>query len=168
MSEPTYIVREVIDILPTRQKSQPKGRRGSLFLVFLLSILGLGLVLGWAILQFALPGPRFILVGTLADFPPNAEPYALNADRRFFLVNTGGELLALSNKPPHEIVRHCSIRWDLTEGYFIEPCAGSKFSLDGSYLSGPSPRAMDQHPMRIEADQVWVDSTRMIEGERVR
>jgi hypothetical protein len=168
MREPTLIVKEVIDIFPVQGKTRITDRRTGLFLAFLLSILLLGLILGWVILRFALPQPRFALVGTLADFPPDPAPYQMKSERRFFLVNTGEALIALSNKPPHEIFRHCSIHWNSAEGRFMEPCGGSQFSLDGSYLSGPSPRAMDRHPMRMEGDKLWVDTTRMIEGERVR
>ena len=172
MNEPSFIVREVIDIVPAGANGElgapPKRRRAGLSLALLLALLLLGLILGAAILRFALPQPRYVLVGTLADFPPASEPYPLKSERPFFIVNTGAELIALGNKPPHYIFRNCTIRWDWMEKWFNEPCGGSQFNLDGSYRSGPSPRAMDRHPLKMEGDQVWVDTTRMIEGDRVR
>jgi hypothetical protein len=168
MKEQIWIVKEVIDIFPLNGKPHSGRRRAGLILAFLSSLLVLGLTLVWVVLRFALPQPRFILVGTLSDFPPDTQPYQRNADRRFFVVNTGGELLALSNKPPHDRFRYCSIHWSSAEGRFLEPCGGSQFGLDGSYRSGPSPRAMDRHLLRIEGEQVWVDTSRSIEGEKVR
>jgi cytochrome b6-f complex iron-sulfur subunit len=159
---------EVIDIFPGREQNQPEHRRAGLFLIFGLSLLLLGFVLGWVILRFALPEPRFVLVGTLADFPADNEPYHLHSERRFFIVNTGNGLIVLSNKSPHEVFWHCPIHWNRADGTFMEPCGGSQFSLDGSYLSGPAPRAMSRHPIRIEGDKIWVDTTRLIEGEKVR
>ena len=70
------------------------------------------------------------------------------------------------DRPPHPRFQDtCLISWETKLSRFQEPCGGAFFALDGSYLGGPSPRAMDRYPVRIEEDEVWVEITRQILGE---
>jgi Rieske Fe-S protein len=39
---------------------------------------------------------------------------------------------------------------------FEDPCYGSRFDLAGKYISGPSPRHLDQLPATIQGDMIWV------------
>lgn len=49
-------------------------------------------------------------------------------------------------------------------GRFEDPCSGSKFAPDGTWLQGPATRDLDRLPVKIEAEQVWVDPSTVIEG----
>lgn len=39
---------------------------------------------------------------------------------------------------------------------FEDPCFGSRFDLAGQYISGPSPRNLDELPARVEEGMIWV------------
>jgi len=135
----------------------------SIFFLFAVTCFGAGLI--FALLRFALPRGEWIQVGVVSHFPPSEEPYRLrNPDG--FIVNIGGEITVLSDRPPHPRFQDtCLISWETELSRFQEPCGGAFFALDGSYLGGPSPRAMDSFPVRIEEDEVWVEITTQILGE---
>lgn len=44
----------------------------------------------------------------------------------------------------------CSIPWNEAKQEFICPCHGAVFAKDGSELSGPAPRAMDELESKVE------------------
>lgn len=46
----------------------------------------------------------------------------------------------------------CAVGFDLAQNNFLCPCHDSRFGLDGSVLSGPSERGLDQLPVSIGAD----------------
>jgi Rieske Fe-S protein len=50
----------------------------------------------------------------------------------------------------------CLILWDSEENRFDDPCFGSKFDRNGRYISGPSPRNLDQLTASIRDGIVWV------------
>jgi menaquinol-cytochrome c reductase iron-sulfur subunit len=50
----------------------------------------------------------------------------------------------------------CKINYDSSKSLFNCPCHASDFSLDGTCLAGPSPRAMDPLPARIQDGHVEV------------
>ncbi len=56
-----------------------------------------------------------------------------------------GKLVALSSVCPH---LGCAIGWD--GATYVCPCHDSKFDVDGKVMSGPSKRAMDELPLKIE------------------
>lgn len=39
---------------------------------------------------------------------------------------------------------------------FEDPCFGSRFDLEGKYISGPSQRHLDQLPATIQGNMIWV------------
>jgi hypothetical protein len=38
------------------------------------------------------------------------------------------------------------------------------FDIAGEWISGPSPRGMDQHPLAVEGDVLVVDTSKRING----
>lgn len=80
--------------------------------------------------------------------PPEGDPVALQ--RRFWLVNTGGGLLALDGKCTRG---DCLPKWSSSNHRFECPCCGSKFQLDGTYIEGPAARGMDQYPMTVTTER---------------
>lgn len=80
------------------------------------------------------------------DLPPkNIAPATVSAGR-FHVTNTEGGVLALYGVCTH---LGCLPRWVETNEQFECPCHGSKFSLDGGYITGPAPRALDRFPVEI-------------------
>lgn len=123
----------------------------SLLLVCSGLLLGLGLVAVARI--FSYPQGDYFFPGLVRSFPPSDEPYEFQ-NQGFFLVNTGIELLALSDEHPDPT--HCRNRWFPQVGRFIEPCRGTQFGLNGLYHSGP-PAAMSRYPVEIVEDKVRVE-----------
>lgn len=58
-----------------------------------------------------------------------------------WLLRRGEQVAALSTICPHA---GCAVDFDEGRGLFSCPCHASTFALDGSRLSGPSPRALDR------------------------
>lgn len=75
-----------------------------------------------------------------------------------------GEITALSATCPH---LGCGIGLD-GKGAFACPCHASKFTLDGAWVHGPSPRAMDPLPLRIENGRVVVQAVGFAAGTKER
>lgn len=63
-----------------------------------------------------------------------------------WLRKEGGEVKALTAECPH---LGCRIGYDADTEKFFCPCHESAFGLDGSVISGPSPRPMDELPVRV-------------------
>lgn len=145
---------------PSRSRA-PLRAPLSLFLVFSGLLLTLGLLA--VALIFSYPRADIFIPGLIGDFPPSDQPYVFQ-NQRFFLVNTGQDLLALSDEHPDP--PYCRIRWIPQEMRFIEPCRGTQFSLDGLYISGP-PATMSHYPVDIVAGQVRVDLSRRQPGPPV-
>lgn len=62
---------------------------------------------------------------------------------------------------PH---RGCFVNWIADRARFEEPCYGSQWKPDGSYLEGPSPRGLDSFPVRVENGDLLIDF-KLIRGQ---
>lgn len=56
------------------------------------------------------------------------------------------KLVALSAVCPH---LGCAVGWDGAAGNFLCPCHDSRFSPEGTKLTGPSERGMDELPLQV-------------------
>ena len=70
-----------------------------------------------------------------------------------WLVRQGRSVRALSTVCPHA---GCAVDWDQAGGAFVCPCHDSRFALDGTRRSGPSPRAMDALDVVVKEGRVAV------------
>jgi cytochrome b6-f complex iron-sulfur subunit len=81
---------------------------------------------------------------------------------KFYLARlSDGRFLALSRECTH---LGCTVPWDADQRRFVCPCHASAFDITGRVLSPPAPRALDQHPVRIENGIVKVDTGQRIKG----
>lgn len=102
--------------------------------------------------RFSFPRRKAGTYGTIIDIGPLAElPEAgsmpLHQSRgRFWLVNSGEGLLAISHTCSH---LECLFDWDREAGCFICPCHGSRFDRLGRVLTGPATKGLDRFPLRI-------------------
>jgi hypothetical protein len=129
----------------------------SALLIASLVVLGMAAITG--VILYAFPPPSYEEFGTLSDYPPSSDPYVISAKVPFFLASTDTELIALSSRSPRKA--GCRIHWSREEKRFIEPCFGTKFRLDGTYLSGP-PMNMDRYPLKLDGEKLLVETTRLI------
>jgi menaquinol-cytochrome c reductase iron-sulfur subunit len=94
---------------------------------------------------------------------PLTEPLALarrdgwslaNADQTLYLVaGTGGQPRVLSSVCPH---LGCTVQWRDEKNDFHCPCHGGTFTADGTYISGPPARGMDELPTRVQDGHLLV------------
>jgi menaquinol-cytochrome c reductase iron-sulfur subunit len=64
-----------------------------------------------------------------------------------------GQPLVLSSVCPH---LGCTVRWQADKAHFACPCHTGTFAPDGSYISGPPARGMDELPVRIQDGRLYV------------
>jgi Rieske Fe-S protein len=58
----------------------------------------------------------------------------------------------------------CILFWVKEKQRLEEECIGTKYARDGKWLDGPPARALDELPVRIQGDMIWV-SNQIIYGE---
>lgn len=149
----------------TLARSHGTGTARMLLVILLLTsgLALLGLVVN-SVIYFATPPENFIDVGPVEEFPPSDQPYVIHTEgEQFFVVNTAGELFAFNQYPLHTRSTNCRLQWQTKGNYFAEGCWGTKFNLDGSYLTGP-PATMQRYPLVVEDGKVLVDLTRKLHG----
>jgi hypothetical protein len=142
----------------------PGSGGGRLLLVSLLVLTTLVLLVitSATVIRFATPQVVLSEVGLVEDFSPSEQPYEIYTEQGlFYLVNTGEELIAFYPVHPHR--PYCHIRWISEENYFVDPCRGTQFFLNGSYRNGP-PATMQRHPLVVEEGVVRVDFSRLLPG----
>jgi hypothetical protein len=134
-----------------------------LWISLLTSLIFFGCVLTVLIIRFATPPEQEYLVGEISLFPPADYPYSIDeVNNRIYLVNTGKDILIFHWLTPGSA--HCRYKWHDRERVFIDPCYGTQFTLDGSYLTGPPRRGLDRYAVRLEAGQIIVDLSNIVEG----
>jgi cytochrome b6-f complex iron-sulfur subunit len=136
------------------------------FLNFTWKVLAAGLAVeaAWTTYDVLVPRPAAgfggtVEAGTESGFPEGLVRYF--ASGRFYVTRVDGNLLALYQKCPH---LGCRVPFCESSGRFECPCHGSIFNLKGEYVEGPAPRGMDMFPVRIEGEQVLVDTGAIVEG----
>ena len=82
----------------------------------------------------------------------------------YFLVNMSGEWLAFVPAETNPNV-DCPVRWDERRQIFSGPCLGTRYRLTGEWCDGPAVRNLDQYPVEINNDRVWVHTDYVIAGE---
>ncbi len=106
---------------------------------------------GAAFIWYALPRFAEGTFGGLFNFAPTQIPQAETAPTsvpsgRFWVSNTNSGLVVLFGVCTH---LGCLPKWVPANFRFECPCHGSKFELDGTYIEGPAPRALDRFPTTI-------------------
>ena len=92
-------------------------------------------------------------VGPLADFTAGGIHDPLGPGRRFFLVNRGGRLCAVSATCTHQRVALVA-----RGGVLKCPRHGSTFSADGKVTKAPARKALPRYGIRLDAEgRVVVD-----------
>lgn len=72
-----------------------------------------------------------------------------------------GGLMALYQRCVH---LGCRVPFCEQSQWFECPCHGSKYNRAGEYRDGPAPRGLDRFRVRIEEDNVTVDTSQILEG----
>lgn len=107
--------------------------------------------MGGAVYLFAMPRFRegefggLFFLGIAADYTLEEEPEYISKGK-FYMIRDDDGLLAL-----YKVCTHlgCLVPWVPSANRFICPCHGSQFQRDGTYISGPAPRALDRFVIRL-------------------
>jgi menaquinol-cytochrome c reductase iron-sulfur subunit len=106
-------------------------------------------------------------VGAAADFAAIAAPIKV----QLTIEQRDGWRKVLSEKPVYVIKAvdgrprvlsavcphlGCSVGWNETKGQFVCPCHNGVFAGDGSLVSGPPPRGMDELDVMVEGGRLKV------------
>lgn len=114
------------------------NRRSFLKILTLGSFALLGLASLKSLLHLTSRPPRLVFI-------PSAELEKLKSGPLFgedyILVKASGEVLAFSRKCPH---LGCKLNFDPVQSLISCPCHGSKFSLQGKYISGPAKKDLSR------------------------
>lgn len=117
-----------------------------------------------------------VLVGEFDEYPPNSVNIEF-INGTFFddtankvletiplqvVRDAGGNFtvfLARSTRQDEAILvpRTCIVEWDVSLQEFLELCAGSRWTREGKYISGPAPRDLDRFPVRVEDRKLYID-----------
>ncbi len=99
----------------------------------------------------------FVAVGAVADLEGGGtianEKFA-GGSGKLIVFKDGDNVVALDAKCNHA---GCAVDWDGTE--LICPCHDSKFSADGSLISGPATEGLNSFEAKVEGDQVLVKTS---------
>lgn len=89
----------------------------------------------------------FFEVGDVAHLP----------DLGVYIVATGlYSVVAFEDRDPRS---DCALDYVASERWtFDDSCHGSKYSLDGTYLAGPSPRSLTPFPTYVSNGELFIES----------
>ena len=124
----------------------------------------LALIAGWTSCELLRPlnatgTSGKLSLGDPANFKPGTATFVNQG--RLWVANADGHYFALSQKCPH---LGCRVPFCESSGRFECPCHGSVFDIAGEWITGPSPRGMDQHPLTLEDNVLVVDTSKRING----
>jgi len=101
---------------------------------------------------------EFVKVATVDEIPPNSSKLVTIEDERVAIFNLDGELYAIADVCTHdggalvegEVVNGCQVKC---------PRHGARFDIrTGAALSFPAFEATETYDVRIDGDEVWVES----------
>lgn len=71
----------------------------------------------------------------------------------YVITENGRDYTALSNICTH---LGCRVRWIPESQQFFCPCHNGVFAKNGTVVSGPPPRPLDQYKTKVENDQIYI------------
>jgi Rieske Fe-S protein len=83
----------------------------------------------------------------------NYPQYGRSVTKKIFIVNTGGDLFALSGVCTH---LGCLVNWYRLENRFRCPCHSGQYDIKGNVIAGPPPAPLNRLPLKIEHQKAKV------------
>ena len=96
--------------------------------------------------------------GRLIELPPSEINSKTFVGKEFILLSIKDEAKVLSRRCPH---LGCHLEINNKYGQIVCPCHGSRFDLEGRYISGPAKKDMQQLSFKIKPNgnlQIYLDS----------
>ena len=118
----------------------------------------LAVAAGWTVYESLRPLSQTGAGGPLTlkapgNYPDGTATYVVEG--QLFITNAKGNLFALSQKCPH---LGCHVPFCESSGRFECPCHGSIYDLAGEHIAGPAPRGMDRYDVKLDGQNVVVDT----------
>mgnify|MGYP000883686077 CR=1 FL=1 len=146
-------------------RTQSRRRRQSITVIALLAAILLTILAIAGVLYGMLTRPRTPAWQALgpASTLLAAEPQRAEAEAQIVYVTKGADgPLVLNARDPY---RGCVVAWVTAEQHFVDPCYGSRYTADGAYLSGPSPRSLDRFAAQVNNGTVELNLNQPIPGQ---
>lgn len=120
-----------------------------------------GAITSWDLLKPQLAAGVHAIVRTVKPEAVPASGVLEVPEARGYLVKTGDEVIALS-----EVCTHlgCRVPYIDENNQFECPCHGSKFTREGFYIEGPSPRGMDHYETEVVDGVIVIDTSQVTAG----
>jgi menaquinol-cytochrome c reductase iron-sulfur subunit len=149
-------------------------RRSFLGSLLVLGTAGVGAILSIPLIRFGLhpllgrtSDAPWSDVGPIADFASSTAPVkvlvtveqrdgwrkTLSIKPVYVVKSADGRPRVLSSVCPH---LGCTVGWNDSRGQFVSPCHNGVFAADGTFVSGPPPRGMDELPSTVEEGRLKV------------
>ena len=97
--------------------------------------------------------------GDEATYPiPAADGATIDRDREVIVARYRGRVYAFALSCPHQ---HTALRWQPDENRFQCPKHHSRYTPDGTFISGRATRGMDRYTVRRAAENLVVDLSQM-------
>jgi nitrite reductase/ring-hydroxylating ferredoxin subunit len=97
--------------------------------------------------------------GDEATYPiPGEDGATIDRDREVIVARYRGRVYAFALSCPHQ---HTALRWQPGDQRFQCPKHHSRYTPDGSFISGRATRAMDRFAVRREGATLVVDLARL-------
>ncbi len=102
--------------------------------------------------------------GPTARYPiPSADGAQIDLEQEVILVRWQGVLYAFNLSCPHQ---RTSLKWLEEDSRFQCPKHKSKYTPDGTFISGRATRGMDRFPLTIDGKSVVVDLSGMYKEDK--
>jgi len=139
--------------------------RVAVYLLFMLSLVGIGMVLVWVVIRFATPQPEYVEIGHLSNFPPSLEPYFVNDPLPVYVLSYNDTLLVLD--PLNRAPGGAPVRWQSQEQAYIDPNRGTLFDRYGNpthHRSNPDypveKQGLLRYPVNFRGDRIIIEVSR--------
>ncbi|MDX2129560.1 MAG: Rieske (2Fe-2S) protein [Chloroherpetonaceae bacterium] len=107
----------------------------------------------YPVIRFVVPPEKKVksvssaVVGKETDVPPNSGKIFKFNDQPVFVLNSNGELSAMSAKCTH---LGCNVQWQPQEKVVWCACHNAKYNTDGTKLSGPQPADLAKFAVKVQ------------------
>ncbi|MCL4489849.1 MAG: Rieske (2Fe-2S) protein [Chloroflexi bacterium] len=94
-----------------------------------------------------------VLATSITKLPPGTRKTMELAGNEVVLINMDGKVRALSTVCTH---LGCRAAWQDARQQFVCPCHIGIYDADGKVVAGPPPRALDEFPVEVKGNNIYV------------
>ncbi|MDB4950343.1 MAG: Rieske [2Fe-2S] iron-sulfur protein [Gemmatimonadetes bacterium] len=94
---------------------------------------------------------------------PAADGVSIDREREVIIARFRGKVYAFGLSCPH---RHTALHWIASDGRFQCPKHHSRYTPDGTYVSGRATRSMDRYVVARRGGSVVVDTDRLLQQDQ--